>query len=466
MKMKNLILLFILNYPILMAVGEDNAHYITALKGPYFLCDERVIEDRWLVERSVTPLKKHEGNPVIVKDYEWEGTGPMMGGSVLFDKEDSKYKMWYCVWDGYKYYNKLPFSYNMCYAESKNGIEWVKPKLGVFPHEADPRNNYIKLGRDKTQNIDVCLNPVNDQYPGKFLAIHNQAGGVFVSSSEDGKSFTFLDTDAAIPYHSDTQNNFVYDELRHRWFLFCRPRAYAGDHKRRVSMQKSSDLKNWTHERTILIPTETEKQEYYGMSVFRRGDLFWGMVQVYDRITGFMHGELAWSGDGEHWTQLPTHPPFLERGENDSWDHGMVMSANDPVVVQDEMRFYFGGFAKNHHNKQNKSAIGLPTTGRDRLVGIQSKSDQAGTILTRPFLVDQQSLFINAVVTGDIRAELRTDGNKPVKGWTLEDCQPVQKTGYRQEITWKGGKLSDVPVKEVRILFQLDNAKLYTFDFE
>ena len=45
-------------------------------------------------------------------------------------------------------------------------------------------------------------------------------------------------------------------------------------------------------ERVILVPTEIEKPEFYGMSVFRRGDLFFGLLQIYDRTTGFMHPEL------------------------------------------------------------------------------------------------------------------------------------------------------------------------------
>ena len=101
-----------------------------------------------------------------------------MGGSVLFDPEERRFKMWYCVWNRHAYYNRLPFSYNVCYAESEDGISWVKPALGVFDFEEDPANNCIKLGKDKTQNIDVCLNPRPDRYPGKFLAIHNQKGGV------------------------------------------------------------------------------------------------------------------------------------------------------------------------------------------------------------------------------------------------------------------------------------------------
>jgi len=149
-------------------VHADTTYRVGAVKGPFFLCDERVTEDRWLTERFSVSLQKHSGNPLVVKEHEWEGTGPLMGGSVLYDPEDSIYRMWYGIWDSHKYYNKLPFSYNMCYAESKDGIQWEKPALNVFKHEADPLNNFIDCGRDKTQSVDVCLNPRPDLYPGNF----------------------------------------------------------------------------------------------------------------------------------------------------------------------------------------------------------------------------------------------------------------------------------------------------------
>ena len=448
----------------------DTTYRVGAAKGPFFLCDTRVVEDRWLVERFTVKLQKHTSNPLVVKEYEWEGTGPLMGGSVLFDPEDSLYKMWYCVWDSHKYYNKLPFSYNMCYAESKDGIKWEKPALNVFKHKADPLNNYIHCGTDKTQNMDVCLNPRPDLYPGKFLAIHNQKGGVFVTYSDDGKTFTFLHDTPAISYHSDTHNNFVYDEVRNNWFLFCRPRAYAGDHKRRVSMQQSRDLKKWTHDRTILIPTETEKPEFYGMSVFRRGDLFFGVLKVYDRSTGFMHPEATWSADGEHWNQVATHQPLLDRGPEGTWDHGMVLISESPVVVGDQMRFYYGGTAKDHNDKNNRASIGLATAERDRFIGLRSSSEEPGFVLTRPFLFPKgEGLFINAVIPkkeGMIRAELRNDNNKVIEGFSLDDCDPVDASGFAQPLTWNSKPISAAPVPEVRIRFELNNAQIFSYDFK
>jgi hypothetical protein len=444
----------------------DDAYRVIAAKGPYSLCDDRVVMDRWNAERFVVPLERHPDNPLIEREFPWEGTGPHMGGSVLHDPEDGLFKMWYSVWNREAYYNKLPFSYNVCYAESDDGIDWRRPPLGVFDYEGSTENNCIRLGTDKTQNIDVCLNPDPIRWPGKFLAIHNQKGGVFVSSSEDGKTFTTIFAESAITYHSDTHNNFVYDEVGDQWFMYCRPRAWAGNHRRRVAMKRSTDLEHWTHETTILVPTETEKPEFYGMTVFRRGDLFFSALQIYDRSSGFMHAELAWSGDGVHWMQLPTHPAWVERGTDGAWDHGMAMVADAPVIVDNEMRFYYGGFPLPHDTKEeNVCAIGLMTAELDRLVGVRASSDaEPGMVLTRPLDVRGKRLAVNAIVNGELSAELRYGNNAILDGYSFDDCTPLTESGFASEIKWKGRSIGAVEEAEVHILFRLNGAQLFTFD--
>ena len=118
-------------------------------KGPYFPIDERIIEDRWMIERFVVSLEKNPNNPLMTKDFPWEGTGPLGGGTVIFDQQDKLFKIWYGVWDKNAYYNGLPFSYNICYAESREGIVWEKPLLGLFDRRGtmDKNNNCIVLGR-------------------------------------------------------------------------------------------------------------------------------------------------------------------------------------------------------------------------------------------------------------------------------------------------------------------------------
>lgn len=471
MKMLIAALILLLSAPQ-SAVSEDTAYRVSAAKEPYFLCDSRVTEDRWQVERFAPAWKKHPNNPLITTTGAWEGSGPHMGGSVLYDPEDGLYKMWYSVFSRHNYDNRLPFSYNVAYAESKDGITWTKPALGVFGHGADPANNLIRLGEDKTQNIDVMLNPRPSEYPGKFLAIHNQRGGVFVSSSEDGKVFTMLPQPAAIGYHSDTHNNFVFDEVRERWLLFCRPRAYAGDHKRRTSVQESKDLKIWTHERVILIPDEDERPEYYGMGVFRQHDLFFGLRQSYDRADALLYPEWVWSGDGEHWNAIGTHPPAIPLGPEGAWDAGMILVAESPVVVGDEVRFYYGGFALSHDQPENPCAIGLATAERDRLIGLRPSGEEPGYVLTRPFIVPEGAqLRVNATVGdgGAIRVEIRTDGNKVVDGFSLDDSAALVSSSFDAPVTWGGkepGAMSGLGMlagEEIRLRFELTDAALFTY---
>ena len=123
------------------------------VKGPYFPIDERIIEDRWMVKRFVVPLQRYANNPIIRKDTPLEelGRGPEAYGTILFDKQDDLFKMWYLISDSNAYNNKLPYSYNVCYAESKDGLHWQKPNLGLFTNRGmiSPDNNVISLGREK-----------------------------------------------------------------------------------------------------------------------------------------------------------------------------------------------------------------------------------------------------------------------------------------------------------------------------
>ena len=73
------------------------------------------------------PLKYHE-NPVIPLGTEWEQKGGLShlgdAGNMFFDKEKGLFRFYGCMvdWDGS---NRFLF-----YAESKDGIHWVKPRLG------------------------------------------------------------------------------------------------------------------------------------------------------------------------------------------------------------------------------------------------------------------------------------------------------------------------------------------------
>ncbi|RLD63180.1 MAG: hypothetical protein DRI84_10010 [Bacteroidetes bacterium] len=442
-------------------------------KGPYFVIDDRIIEDRWMIERFVVPLEKYSDNPVVKKDLPWEGTGTLLGGTVLFDTEDNLFKMYYTIWNSHAYYNKLPFSYNIAYAESKDGMTWEKPTLDLFDLKGSihKKNNIIKLGWYKTQSIDVELNPTPKSSKDKFVAIHNDNGGVFVSYSEDGKEFNCSFKKPAVWYHSDTHNNLVYDEVRNRWFMFVRPRAYAGEglkhvNRRRIAVKESDDLVNWTHDRTVMVPEEDDVTDFYGLDVFRRGDLFFGFLKRYDAgKSDKVSSEMVWSNNAYQWFRLPmgTERSPIGLGKQNEWDAGQVYLADKPVIKDDEMLFYYGG-NKTTHNEPGNPAIGLAKTKLDRLFGARSLPGMLGRILTRPFEV-KGDLFINADAEGEILVEVRSAiRDEPLEGWSFDDCTPFAGSELNEPINWGDKKLSDLKGKMVRLRFQLKDGTLYSFN--
>ena len=437
--------------------------------GPYFLCDERIIEDRWQIERFVVPLQRCPENPVLFKEHPWEGTGPHAGGSVLIDPRDGLFKMWYSVWNKQAYYNKERFSYNMCYAESQDGIFWVKPTIGVFNYNGDTENNCIKLGRNKTQNLDVEINPASTEPEDFFVAIHNDSGGVFVSTSTDGKTFDCSFSKPAVQYHSDTHNNFLYDDISDTWFMYVRPQAYAGSGlkgvgRRRIAVKKSEDLINWSPEYTVLVPEEGDPDYFYGMTVFKRGDVFFGALQHYEVVTHHLDSELVWSYDGYRWNRLPIHSQkyFLKHGSSGAWDAGMVFISDKPVLVKDEMYFYYGG-SDTPHNISGNYAVGFATTPKDRLFGMRSIPGQKSRFLTRPIKIDGH-LWLNAHAKGQIRVQVRTVTDEPIEGWTEKDCTPFTGNELAGLLQWGKKSLDQLSGQTVRLRFLLDNAEMYTFD--
>jgi hypothetical protein len=137
--------------------------------------------------------------------------------------------------------------------------------------------------------------------------------------------------------------------------------------------------------------------------------------------------------------------------------------------VGDELRFYYGGFAKSHNEPENPCAIGLATAERDRIVGLRPSGEEPGYVLTRPFIVPEgANLTVNATVNegGTLRAELRTDNNKTFEGFTLDDCTPVNKSGFAEVITWGEKKLDAVVGQELRLRFELNGAAVFAYGLE
>ncbi len=103
------------------------------------------------IDRTTAEFRLHEPvrrECVMVHDAPWEGDGCDFHNIV---KEDGFYRMYYL---GVTMLVKPASSIVVCYAESKDGLHWVKPDLGLFEYEGSFHNNIILDSKAHGSHID------------------------------------------------------------------------------------------------------------------------------------------------------------------------------------------------------------------------------------------------------------------------------------------------------------------------
>ena len=106
---------------------------------------ELLVDDFLIERRDGAELRLHTPTPrevVLPHDAPWEGSGCTFCTAF---RDGNRVRMWYTGADltnedGSKL-NTRPIVY--CYAESTDGIHWVKPELGLFEFQGSKRNNII-----------------------------------------------------------------------------------------------------------------------------------------------------------------------------------------------------------------------------------------------------------------------------------------------------------------------------------
>lgn len=113
--------------------------------------------------------------------------------------------------------------------------------------------------------------------------------------------------------------------------------------------------------RSILLHDEPEdhRTEFYGVQVFRRGDLLLGLLWIYDASYemsrlgtnnqyAIVEVQLVSSRDGIHWRRVGDRQPVIPRGAPGSFDSQLMFSHALPIAEGDEWWIYYVGFNEGH----------------------------------------------------------------------------------------------------------------------
>ncbi|MAE62639.1 MAG: hypothetical protein CMJ18_00070 [Phycisphaeraceae bacterium] len=490
---------------------------------PQLLLDEHTVEDRWNLTRvSIQPVK-FAGNPIMVPDQ--PGEFNCYDCHVIRDEPRGTMMMWYQDADIEETFRgRLPADpdsaehhADFCrYAESDNGVHWTKPALGLLKHRGSDRNNIVLAGVKECDRSSIVVNPdpddVDRHYIMGYLDAPKGESGFCLAYSPDGIHWTPEPRNPVISGHYDCVNTPVWDPIRQRWLWYGRPPVFAfgysnlakgwtdadpdsglaRHHRRRVSVSVSRDLVSWSKPRTVLYTDERDADaDWHDIDHFRpwfQNGVFLANACYVDP-SGCAAGRLmlCWSHDGFHWHRPHDRAWLIEPGPDGAWDSGWVLGASAPVLMGNEMWFYYGAQRSEPHGMVHlATSVGLAKLPRDRFIA-QRAGREPGYLLTREVVVEGNRLQLNTAPHAekpvsrtamapmpDLRVELVESaegrgnvlGGHVIPGFSFDDCDVIRRNMFDCIVTWNGSDdLSALRGRSLHLRFRLSLTSLFTFAF-
>ena len=461
--------------------------------GPQFFIDDYLIDNRWalnydngstqMVTRVLHQPKKYEQNPVLVPAVgkAASATKPNAGWcNVLRDPTTGLFRIWYqqtIVSETEEWAN-----YGVAYAESKDGLKWTQPKLGLITWNGDKDNNVVwrgLKGRRASSSFIVDV-PEGDRRGYRYIMLYLDAG-IQLVGSKDGIHWDRESVTTLTKMHSDTLNCIVYDASRKEYVMFCRAKHiyHVGGDKdvlevgesRRVARIASKELwTEWKSEpQNVLVADEIDAESsytaFYGMPAQIYGGIYWGFAEAFKWNTA-KEPELTFSRDGRDFQRLPVRNKFIPLGPEGSWDDGMVSSPTRWLEVGDEWWFYYSGWDGPHNVKEAPprfGQIGLAKARKEGLISMRGPTD-GGIICTRQIRWPGGKLMVNVDAReGEFRVRVVDEKRKPIPGFGYDDFGTFKGNSVNQEIKWKGGSIESLKGRVIRLEFFLKDADIFTF---
>jgi hypothetical protein len=453
-----------------------------------FFVDDHIIATRRMAHRILNQPVKHSAKPIIQLEPQQQVGGKQLvvvSGSVIFDQEEKLFKMWYEAAD-YRWSDDP-----VCYATSKDGIHWELPKLGLYEYQGSKDNNIVFRSAQRSGDTSpaVFKDPVARNPQERYKMLHKRTprtiDGVRIAFSPDGIHWTDGPDEPVIPL-SDSPNSAMWDAKLKKYVAHTRMnQVYDGVFTREVFQSESDDFKTWTPLGVIMKPDERDfpaNHQFYNMEWMPYEDVYFGFISVYHTLPGMetkvtpdvpwidkIDIQLTFSRDGRTWQRAGDRQVFIPNGPLPAdFDHSMIFVMQHPIVVGDEIWFYYSGFSGRHwatkRNEPQGGAVGLAKLRLDGFVSIDAGD---GEVTTKPLRMSGDRLIVNANASeGSVRVEILDAGGKPIPGFTKDDADPIRGDSVRHAAAWKGrADVSSLKGKPITLRFHIDRSKVYSFVF-
>lgn len=484
--------------PAVIALGDRRELFI----------DDHLVGEMRHVDIVVHPPTREE--IVAQCDAPWEGNGCGYF-TVLHDAQEGRYRMYYHAWQiptGIEPGGPLTIAYR----ESRDGIQWTRPNLGICEFQGSKENNIIldKMGdggscHDFSPFIDTNpAAPPESRYKATGAGMKTDQG-VWAYHSPDGIHWKpMADRPVFTRGAFDSQNISFWSPTERKYVLYYRvfsQAGYAGT--RLVNRAVSDDFIHWTDEGTIRFP---EGEGPHALAQFyvnqikpypRAPHLYLGFPARYvdhgltastrelpewefreKRITvvpryGTVVTDSVYitSRDGRNFRQ--SNDVFLRPGlrTRHNWSYGDNYLAWHVVETQsprDDQPRELSLYATESYFTGRDSRLRRYSLRIDGFASLHARS-QPGECWTKPltFTGDQLSLNCATSAAGTIRVALLHPDRSPIAGFTLADCDPLYGDSLDRRVSWRGQtSVAALAGRPVIVQFALQEADVYSLKFE
>ena len=487
------------------------------LKGVQPVWEKSIIDfDRTTANLDIEAPVRRE--VVFECDKPWEGDAHRY---ITVIKDEDKYKLYYLA--HFQHDEKLEEGENtdgttvmilnsfVCYAESDDAINWVKPSLGICEWNGNKDNNILLRSVDKPEKggffdnffVFIDTNPncdPSEKY--KALAYMNLYKlGTYVSG--DGIYFKYKTT-FDIPGHFDTHNVCWWDEKIGKYVAYVRViYSIPGDDInagiRGIAKIVSDDFANWSEPEIItfddgnVYPLYTNSIRRY----YRNPDIFIGLPTRYMERPEWNHNFEQLCGKEMRLEKMKHHKRygltvtdciFMCSRDGLHWDKydeaiftpGMEFEGNW-VYGNCYNPYYMEEIAGENGNKEislymsqyysPKLLLGRSeglidktyryTLRRDGFAAFRAKYSGA-KVVTKPFIFEGNEFYINFSTSarGSVYITIRDN-----EGNSARTCELFGDSDERN-VNFENARTDDFAGKEVTLEFEMKDAKLYSFLFK
>ena len=376
-----------------------------------------------------------------------------------------------------------------CYAESRDGVTWTRPSLGLFEFGGSKDNNIVWKGVRadpshcfmvfKDSNPDV---PADERY--KALTNYHSPGLKHVMGmvSGDGIRWRLVQEDPLITQDVDWGGDLAFWDSEQRQYV-AYLRGLRWGRIREVVRSTSPDFLDWSQPEYIDVGKAPLEHFYTNAATpyFRAPHIYlafprrmvpWRTLEPFrvNPRAGVSDVVFLSSRDGFHW-QRTFMEAFIRPGRHyRDWIHRANTPASGVVATAaDEISLY----VQRHYT--------FPSVHVQRMVlrtdGFASVNAgySGGEFVTKPLVFQGDNLILNysTSAAGSIRIEIQDAKGRPVPGFALEESPLIWGDEIEYTVAWTRShpastsrkQLARLSGKPVRLRFVLKDADLYSLRF-